>query len=288
MKYFMAILFLVIVSHIKSYAQSSTEKEILFKGIIFDKETNASLAYVSIGLQNKPIGTISDSNGHYSFHVLQENLDDTVLISIVGYENKQILLKELRTHDSQNIFLTRKDYVLPAVVVSNRLNKTEIIGRQSSNKLVQISIHNKKSVKETIGSEMGIRVKPSHSGSYLKNVNWYFSANNFNYIKIRLNIYAVKNNMPDTLLSDAQIFTVIPDFKTGWISLDLLPYNVQVNQEFIITMQWIESRMDKEEPPKTIVPVSISNAKNTYARVASQDIWKRMKYSPSFYVTLVY
>ncbi len=288
MKYLTAILFLVIVSHINGYAQSSSENAILINGMVFDKETNGPLAYVSIGLQNKPIGTISDSNGHYSFTVLQENMDDTVLVSIVGFENKPILLKELLSRDNQNIFLARKDYVMPAVVVSNRFTKTDIIGRQSSSKLVQISIHNKKSVEETIGSEMGIRVKPSQSGSYLKNVNWYFSANNFNYIKIRVNIYSVKDNMPDTLLTDAQVFTVIPDYKTGWISLDLLPYYIQVNQDFIITLQWIESRMEKKEPPKTIVPVSVSNAKNTYARVASQDMWKRMRYSPSFYVTLVH
>jgi hypothetical protein len=257
------------------------------KGLITDKETNQPLAYVSIGLLDKPLGTISDSNGNYIMTINEENKPDTMQISLVGYATKRLLVSELLYDDHQNITLDRKDYVLPDVVINNKNLKTETYGRQSSSKLVMISIHNKKSVDETIGSEMGMRFKTSQPGYYLKDFNWYFASNNFKYIKFRVNVYSVKNNMPDTLLTDKQIFAFAEDSRTGWIKFNLEPYNILVSDDFIITLQWIESSMEKKEDPVTLIPVGISFSKNGYARVASQDKWKRMGYNLSCFVTLM-
>ncbi len=43
---------------------------------------------------------------------------------------------------------------------------SEITGRQASGKLVQISIHNKTSAEETIGSEMGMRYKSNRTNAF--------------------------------------------------------------------------------------------------------------------------
>ena len=279
--------FLLSLYPILSLSQTSKIEKIILKGLINDKETNKPLAYVSIGLLEKPLGTISDSNGNYILTIFEENKTDTIQLSLVGYTTKRFLVSEMLESVHQIITMDRKDYVLPDIVISNRNINTRIIGRQSSSKLIQISIHNKKSVEGTIGSEMGMRVKANLPGSYLKDLNWYFSANNFNYIKFRVNVYSVKNNMPDTLLTDKQIFAFVEDFKTGWIKFNLEPYNIQVSGEFIITLQWVESSMEKKEDPVTVIPVGISFSKNAYARVASQDKWKRMGYNLSCFVTLM-
>jgi hypothetical protein len=287
MKYLFPILLIVLANPDNGFAQASSGEIVELRGIIFDKDNNQPLAYVSIGIKDKPIGTISDSGGHYSLQAYNENLADTVLVSLIGYESKMILLGALLNGKSQDIFLSRKDYILPGVVISNQFRNTVVVGRQSSSKLIQISLHHKESFAETIGSEMGIRVKLENKESLLKNVHCYFSANNFSYIKFRVNIYSIKNNMPDTLLADKQIFVEVKDFKTGWNIFDLDSYNIRLKQDFIITLQWIECRMEKPERPITIVPVSLSNAKTTYTRIASQDRWKRMGLSPSMYISLL-
>lgn len=286
MRYYFPLFLLMLLSQIEGFTQVPSVTRLVFDGIIYDKDSNEPLAYVSIGIKDKPIGTISDSVGHYSLQAYNENLADTVLVSLIGYESKMILLSTLLNGRSQDLFLSRKDYTLPGVIISNQFRNTMVIGRQSSSKLIQISLHHKESFAETIGSEMGIRVKLENKVSLLKNVNCYFSANNFSYIKFRVNLYSIKNNMPDTLLVDKQIFVEVNDYKTGWNNVDLESYNIKLKQDFIITLQWVECRMEKTEKPITIVPVSIYNAKNTFVRIASQDKWKRMGYSPSFYVTL--
>ncbi len=76
---------------------------------------------------------------------------------------------------------------------------------------------------------------------------------------------------------------------TGWNKIDLESCHIKITDEFIVTVQWIESRMDKKEDPITILPVALTPfSKNCYARIASQDQWKRMAVNLSSYVTLEY
>jgi CarboxypepD_reg-like domain len=286
MKQIYILLILLWTSQLYGFTQASQGQTILLKGNISDNATHQSLAYVSIGLLNMPLGTISDSNGNYILVILEGNRTDTLQISLVGYTTKKMLVSELLKSGNQNISLNRKDYIMPAVVINNRKINTRIIGRESSSKLIQISVHNKETVNETIGSEMGMRIKSGKADAYLKDINWYFSANNFKLIRFRVNVYSLKNNMPDTLLTDKEIFALVEDYKTGWIKFNLEPYNILVNGDFIITLQWIESRMEKNEDPVTLIPVGMSFSKNAYARVASQDKWKKMGYNLSLFVTL--
>jgi hypothetical protein len=180
---------------------------------------------------------------------------------------------------------------LPEAIVTNlpiRAN-TEVIGRQNSGKLTQVSIHQRKSADATIGSEMGMRYEASRKNAILKDFSVYISANNFNYIKFRINIYSVRNHMPDSLLFGKQIFETVENFRTGWIKTDLESRQINVKDEFIITIQWIESRMDKKENPLTILPVAMTPfSKNCYVRIASQDKWKRMGMNLSCFVTVEY
>ena len=94
--------------------------------------------------------------------------------------------------------------------------------------------------------------------------------------------------MPDSLLTDEQIFGTVGEYKTGWIQLDLEPYNIKVDKDFIVSIQWIESKTDSKEKPVTMIPAAVSFSKDTYVRIASQDKWKRMGIKLSYNVTVVY
>jgi hypothetical protein len=136
---------------------------------------------------------------------------------------------------------------------------------------------------------MGMLYKIDNDNTILKDFNFYISANNFNSIKFRINVYSVKNGLPDTLINKKQIFAILDNFKTGWTKIDLEEYNLIVRDGVIVTVQWVESRMEKKERPVTIVPVAMTLfSKNCYVRIASQDKWKRMGMSLSSYVTVAY
>jgi hypothetical protein len=272
-----------------AFSQEVTKDDLLVKGKIIDQENNQPLAYVSVGILNKSQGTLTDTLGNFNFHISQENLADTMQISLIGHFSKRMSVKNFIESKDNTISLAMKITELKELVISNNKSYIETIGRQGSGKLIQVSIHNKKSVEETIGSEMGMRYKTKRTNGFLKDFNFYLSANNFNYIKYRINIYSVKDNMPDTLICNKQIFMTVDNFKTGWTKVDLSTYNLNVNQDFIVTVQWIESRMDKKENPITMIPVAMSLfSKDCYARIASQDKWKKVGMNLSNYVTMTY
>lgn len=279
----MLLLIVVNISTMSVFSQTTVQ----LKGLIVDEETNLPLVYASIGILNRPVGTISDTLGNYFFEISNENLYDTLQVSYAGYETKMLLLSEFLQQSDKTIKLTKRIISLQEVVLSNKSGKEETFGRKAEGKLMQVSLHNKSSADMTVGSEMGLRVKPK-SSALLKSVNWYISANNFRNIKFRVNIYSVKNNMPHSLFTDEQIFGSVGDFKTGWIQLDLEPYNIKVKDDFIIAIQWVESKTDSEDKPVTMIPAAVSFSKDTYVRIASQDKWKRMGIKLSYYVTVVY
>jgi CarboxypepD_reg-like domain len=272
-------------------SQRPITENLTLTGLVTDKEAHTPLAYVSVGILNKPLGTVTDTLGHFIFTIGQENISDSLQLSIVGYFTWRISVKDFVSAGDKTISLFVKTQRLREVTVTNSIQRpnTEIIGRQNVNKLVQVSVHNKKSADETIGSEMGMRFTTNRKNAIIRDFNFYVSANNFNFIKFRVNIYSVKDNLPDSLLYNKQIFATIDSFKTGWTKIDLEPYHIKVNSEFIVTVQWIESRTDKKENPITILPVALTLfSKNCYARIASQDKWKRMAVNLSSYVTLAY
>ena len=272
-------------------SQIFAQESIVLTGTVVDKATNTPLAYVSVGVLNKSMGSVTDTSGNFVFNIGQENISDSLQISIVGYSPLRIAVKDFIAASDKTTRLSVKSQQLQEVIVTNAIQRvnTEIIGRQAVSKLVQVSVHNKKSADETIGSEMGMRYTSSRDNAIIRDFNFYISANNFNFIKFRVNIYSVKNDMPDTLIYDKQIFATVNDFKIGWTKIDMEQYAIKVKGEFIITVQWIESRMDKKENRVTILAVVLTPfSKNCYVRIASQDKWKKMGVKLSSFVTLAY
>jgi CarboxypepD_reg-like domain len=287
-KIFITSFFVLTLSKL-TFSQSLTKDNFSVKGKIIQQDNNQPLSYVSIGVLYQSLGTLTDTLGNFSFQISQENLTDTLQISLIGYFSKKIAVKEFIESKENIIKLSIKITELAEVVVNNSKTNIETIGRQGSGKFIQVSVHNKKSVEETIGSEMGMRYKTKQTNATLKDFNFYISGNNFNYIKYRINIYSVKDDMPDTLIYNKQIFMTVDSFKTGWTKVDLEDYKIKVNQDFIVTVQWIESRIDKKENPVTMIPIAITLfSKNCYARVASQDKWKKVGMNLSNFVTLTY
>jgi hypothetical protein len=90
-------------------------------------------------------------------------------------------------------------------------------------------------------------------------------------------------------LLNKQIFATLGNFKTDWTKIDLERYNIKATNEFVVTIQWIEGRMDKKNNPITIVPFAITPfSKNCYARIASQGKWIKKGMSLSNFVTIAY
>ena len=286
-------LLLLAVIPFTAFSQNTTPgvsgKDMQFHGTVMERDSKQPLAYASIGVLNKPSGTVSDSFGHFDLIIGNEYLDDTLQVSMIGYYPIKRSIRDLiKENGPIMINLIKKVIELKEVFVSNQFQHTLIVGRQSSGKLFQASIIPKGEKEPIIGAESGLRIETKHYPALLDNFNFYLSRNNFKYIKFRLNIYSLKNNLPDTLLFNSEILVSLKDYKTGWTQIDLTPYHMVVNYDFAVTLQWVDYNKNMIAKPEILIPGALSFSHISYFRTASQDKWNSVKGNASYFLTLKY
>ena len=264
-------------------------KSFTLQGKVKDKDDDSSLAYVSIGILNKPIGIVSDSNGDFTLTIGAESLEDTLQISRVGYLSKKIVAHELIPSKAIIVIpLLKKVLLLDPVFVVKKGRFTEIAGRQSNGKFLQVSICAKNKKDLSLGSEVGMKIRPKHIPALLKDLNWFLSGNNFDKIKFRINVYSLMDNLPDSLIFNKDIYWDVTNSRTGWIKVDLESYLIRVNGDFVISLQWVDSKISVKEDPLALIPASISLFNTSYFRLASQDKWRKFGARLSYYVSMEY
>lgn len=122
MKTIKKICFIILLSFIftiPTIAQEKTNNQALsanepnkfvIKGIVINAGTHEPLPYSHISIKNKPLGTITNKDGLFIFKYPEENKNDTIIISYIGYEN---YIKGLATFNDSIIIIELK----PATIV---------------------------------------------------------------------------------------------------------------------------------------------------------------------------
>lgn len=94
---------------------------------VTDAETGESLGFASVGIKSQPIGTISNADGEFDFHFPISLRDDTLVISMMGYENFYARLRDVM-HSRDTTFTLRKSTVeLQEIVVADTLSGGDIL-----------------------------------------------------------------------------------------------------------------------------------------------------------------
>ena len=88
------------------------------KGRVINRKTKKALAYASIGIKGKTIGTISNIDGDFLLNLQIENFKDTLTFSFIGFKNTEIPINEIK--DDEIEVALRKDLIsLQEVVIRN-------------------------------------------------------------------------------------------------------------------------------------------------------------------------
>ena len=82
------------------------------KGYIRRETTTEIIPFASIGIIGKPIGTVSRENGFFILNIPNEMIEESINISIIGYESKSYKIKDILDKDLNNIRLSKKNFNL--------------------------------------------------------------------------------------------------------------------------------------------------------------------------------
>jgi len=214
-----------------------------FSGQIIDAKTNTSLAYVNIGVVGKNIGTVSSPDGTFSLG-LSPNLDPAELkISMVGYESLSFSVSEFKKKikDNPKISLSPTSVELDEVVVMPKFTETIILGNTttSTNFSAGFSI-------DSLGKEAGVKIKlkKKYRPAQILKFRTSIASSDYDTIRFRLNFYDLKRGKPTEKIVQENII-VTSTVKSGVIEVDLEDYQILVEDDFCVTLEWIENLWGK-------------------------------------------
>ena len=262
-----------------SISGSVTNDKNVLSGRISDKKSNLPLPFVNIGILNKDRGTTSNSKGEFDLSLFGSDLNDTLRISMVGYEQKEIYLKDIFKKHKQilNIQLQEKTNELKEIFIVDKKLTTKVLGNKTDSKFF-----GGKFASGDLGSEIAIRINIKDTPTYLETFRFNISYNMGDTARFRVNIYDVKTGLPNkNILTDNVILSI--NGNTGKIEIDLSKYNVVVNDDFFIALEWIEGKNNSG----IVFSAGFAN-KGTYYRKASQGRWKKYPMGVGFNVTAKY
>lgn len=206
-------------------------------GQVIDADTKEPLPYVNIGLVNQNIGTVTDEAGYFVLEVPGNGFSDATLrFSMIGYEPQDFRLQEYRDQKTLSIPLKEKATALEEMVLTTKRNKyqTKILGNKTTSQLIYAAFTTNK-----LGNEMGFLVRGRKNPMILKKFNVSLVENDYGPIRFRLNFYDLKDGLPNETLLNENII-VETDIQSGIVSKDLTPYEIVIDQDFFVAIEWIE------------------------------------------------
>ena len=123
-----------IISSSLVFGQSDTSSFSQYKGIILDSKSKKELAFATLSVLGTNIAGVSNSEGEFSLKVPKQNANADLLISFLGYKNKLINLKDIKSENNQ-ILLESFNIALGEVVVST--NDAEKLFNQVISRIAQ-------------------------------------------------------------------------------------------------------------------------------------------------------
>ena len=82
---------------------------ITISGKVTDSRSLEPLPYVNLIVKRKPFATVSNETGEFVFHIPRSSGEDTLLITFIGYEIKELAIQSIDKSKSQEIFLDPKE-----------------------------------------------------------------------------------------------------------------------------------------------------------------------------------
>lgn len=257
-----------IVSVVPVLAQAA--KPVSFSGRIVD-EQQRPLAYVSVGILNTAVGTVADETGSFILYISDKTTDtDTVRFSLIGYRSLNLTISILRSRlaTGQPLVLREQPQQLREVLVTSRKTKNRTLGNNGKLSSMYTNFALGHMPRQNLGAEIGRKFDLPRGNCRLESYRFRL-ASNFDSVRVRVNVYTVKGFR--NLLSQ-NIYVSINKKMNNWVEVDLTPYDIVVNENVVVSVQWV----DRSAKGSFLgMPITIPAAATHYYKYGSQDRWKK-------------
>ena len=200
---------------------------------------DSGLSYVNIGIVGKNVGTVSDINGNFEIPLKEIYNQDTLRISMIGYESLEYIVADFKEEITKNsdILLAPQITDLQEVIISStKFTNEKTLGNKTTSQVMRGGFETDK-----LGNEVGLVIKIKKRPTFIKSFHASIVENKYGKVKFRLNLYDLnKKKMPENSILKENII-IETELKNGILSVDLSEYNIIVEDDFLISLEWIES-----------------------------------------------
>lgn len=249
-------------------------KEIRIEGTVKSK-TDKALQYVSIGIVNTSIGTVSDKNGLFTL-IINDNLiseNDSLRFSMIGYCPTSVSISEIKNRNNLNIQLSEKIEKIPEAIVIGKKIKTKVKGTKHQAVPLYTQLAISEYPNQNLGSALGRSFSINHENTLLENLRFYVYSN-YDTVIFRINIYSMKRRKPSKSLVQTSIYKQITGITKDWIQVDLKKYGILVSNDLIVSIEWVDK---SEKGDKLLFPLARPSFASHYYKYGSQNKWKKYR-----------
>jgi carboxypeptidase-like protein len=238
-------------------------------GKLIDAKGNA-VVFANIGIINKAVGTVSNEQGVFTLSFSNDLLADTMAITCLGYKNQKLLVKsfiETLSANGGNVLMENEVMQLQEVQVKG--DKPHKIGSFNTNWRIRGFMASKAHGAELASTIYQEKEKTAHLVSFQFNI----IRNDFDSLRFRINVYSVKNGMPDSnLMKGNEIFLLLKqhdEFKYKFKN------DVYVTGSFIVSLELLD--VFGQGSSKKLFEFSSEYGTKYFRRFTSQDKWETVK-----------
>ncbi|MFC3562898.1 alpha/beta fold hydrolase [Pedobacter jamesrossensis] len=260
----------------------------ILKGVTIDGQTGLPVPYVSVGIKNKPVGTVSDSTGRYSLSYLQTDIagKDSIFFSAVGYKSVKmdwdIFLKT-----EKFIKLYESPQTLEMVNIKANPGQIKNYGRSNASLIFFPAMYkNIPKHSDEKGREQATILKIDQN-IFLRKLSFKINRRTFSKIKLRMNIYSVKEGLPgQSILHKDVVFDVIGNTEVGMprsVSIDLRPYQIHIKGQKEIAVSLaildLEPLLGDSTQSAFFIPSFPGTLRSSLYRIKGEAQWQKVSSS---------
>ena len=242
------------------------------QSVVVDLNTREPIPFVNIGILGKNLGTVSDDAGKFSLEVPKAgwSSSDTLRFSAIGYQSVDVVL----LHEPElppSIYLKPITLTLPTVVVNpKKFKRPKVLGhRNNSAKMIFYFQSNR------LGTELCNRIEVKKGSYYLKKAHFNIAQNKFGPLFFRVHVYENADGKPGKNLLPKELI-VSSELKSGTLSVDLAPYNLVLDTDFFIGLEWVKT-LNKGNISKDLqFCIGLGQAGGIFAKGTSQALWHKI------------
>ena len=259
-------------------------------GKVIDAKSGDPIEFVSIGVIDKPIGTITNEKGSFNLDIEKLSYDKKVRFSMIGFKAQIFTVKELIKKDI--IIKLVEEPIQLSVVIVRPTGELRKVGTTYYSFPSEVCGWG--GTQFGRGHEIGTEIELGTLPVYLKSLHLRIHKQSFDSTLFRLHIRSVLDSFPDReLLSNNIIISVVQE--SGWLDFDLSQYNIVLSGKTVLSLEWIKvygvnedrlMRINKSKQYTANVLFKVKRKKGTMlTRWGSEAKWTRIdNKSPSFYL----